>query len=460
MRLRLALLSLKFRASKFIYLLFCLTLALVAHLAINKVSSQILGINLGFIVWILAGFYLRLVISAQRERADDMSSDNDAFFDLREFKNYVEQMSDTVLKLKYLRFVAALEDVVKRSGVSWESFPSVFVAAPKSDPDEAKEAKLLIYHTGLDKGSVIGVSAESIFADDVTQKTMSYILAHELGHFLSGSILSMTIIESIGQTARGIFRLIFGGLFFYNLFMGEWATAITSLMILFFLLTLAGVIRNTMVRYEEYHADSYAISLGYGEEGVNFFDYMIENKIAHFPSFMEVFVDHPSHENRRQNNWNLHTNNQGLILDSTEQLAYFFFAALFAVALYLVTPDPEVPGVLLTYFWLLGLLVSLATPGFTTPSLLQRSVKFLNWLLSIGVLVTVILTLGLTNEVPIVFIVLSSALFLGQIALPKNAYFKAIFEQVEVGLVLTALLLLAHALHFINIPVLLQSSLL
>lgn len=459
MRLRLAWLSLKLRASKFAYLLFCVLLAYASQLAIGNASSKILGINLGFVVWILASGYFLVIISAQRERAESMSNDNDSFYDLLEFKMFIEQLSDRVLKLKYIRFIKALEDVMKQSGISLKSFPGVFISTPKTDIKEAEEAKLMIYHTGLDKGSVIGVSAESIFADDVTQDTMSYILAHELGHFLSNSILNMALIDSIGQIAKTIFRYIFGGLFVYYLFTGEWQTAISAILINIGLLTLMGIIRNTMIRYEEYYADSYAVSLGFGEAGINFFDHMIKNKISLFPEFLEIIVDHPSHQNRRKNNQNLHQNNEGAVPDALEQIAYTLLAVFLAAALYFVTPSSEVVGVLLAYFWFLGLCISIATPNFVAPSLLQKSIKFTNWALSIGVLVTVVIPLGLIAEVSLTYFFLNTALFFRQLFLTKSNYFKAISDHVEVGLAVIALLLLSQALHFLNIPLLLQTSL-
>lgn len=438
----------KAKISRFILFLFCLLSAFISSRLIGELTTNAIGLNLGFLVWVFFFGYSFLAVSVQMNIRHAMEEDNEQHFNPKEFEEIVNQIGQTSVRVKYLRFLESLKDVMKRSGLSKTEFPGVFVTAPDAesatDKDERMKNAFAIHNTGIGKGGVIRLTTETVMEDSFTQDMLSFVLAHELGHHLSSSMFGRLISDALAKATKIFINIMMIPSLLYSLKTGDWS--VISIAIGF--LMIESFLNNLQSRYEEFQADAYASSLGFGPQGIQLFEYMEKHDIGVFPPLLEIFLSHPAHETRKGYVQRVHGKSQGFIPDSLEKVLYTI-AGVYGAWYIFNQPSTNTLLSLTSYFLVVFSLLCLSNPDIITGKT-DTGLKVIVGILA-SILVFIIPTEANLYVVELLLSLSSLLISLGIIFAKDNIVINAILTYFEATLLFLGLGVLLKALSIIDI---------
>lgn len=450
MHLRLAILAMKVKVSRFLYLAFSIFTVLVAQSIVNQFSMSLLGVHLGLAVWILVGVWLVLSVVVHARIGSEFSENDNKYFDLNEYKSEIKHNGDLVYKIKLKRFLDCVKDVFGRAGLSTSEL-QVFVARENRDPKLTEEQRKVlpynIFHTGIGNGKVIQVPAEAVMSDDIDQEQLSYVMAHEIGHGVGQGVLHAVVVSSFGVIARKLLKFFVLASIVLGIFTGSWS--MFSMIIGIFLLNT--LLSNLTDRYEELRADAYANSLGYFKGGERLFEQMTRKEIGMIPSYLELLVNHPTHENRLRQLYSLENDDQGKIPDVVEKFLYGTLAMAVGFGIYTIAPAGMTLLVLLAYIGAIGSFLGLCNSEIVPDTVFHHLHRAFN-------LVVVLCTAFVVNSmfvVPgfILWVVIASAVFvfLESFFSRSGDFFNLLAGYLETLIFLLQLMVLFQALGLISV---------
>lgn len=451
MHLRLSILALKIKIAKILDLGFAIFMIFVAQSITDTASLELIGIKLGFIVWIIAIVKLIKDLHFNFNLAEIMSDADDEFFDLNEFATMISLSDNTVDKLKLRRFTDALADVFTKSGLNNNEKPEIFVSRAKNttnlEEDAIAELSFEIYHTGLGSGKVITVSSEGILDEDLTQRRMSYILAHELGHSFAHAMFHINIAFTLAKAAKSILRFFYIPTLIIGITQGSWLPLFT----LIGMNLVNSFLGNLVMRLEEYFADSYATSLGFGDGADELFKHFEDKGIGTFPPFLEIFVNHPTNNKRRSQVLVIQNNDQGIIPDFFEKWLYALVAIGIGIFIYKTTNNQYALLATFAYLGAIGSLITLCNSELLPKTAFYFVVRAVNLILTATTIYFLNIAFVIPNMLSIAALASAIFIYTESILNRFNPFFNTLGHYFETLLFFGQLLVLFQALMLVNL---------